>query len=70
MQPTNQKQDTFFQNPPTPDQLREVELRKPAARAALIAQLAHWQKTGAISYPDLEDHVWPAEEQPPLVIST
>lgn len=70
MQPTHQNPSILFQNPPTPEQLLEVEHRKPAARAALIARLARWEQTGATGCPDIEGLEWPAEELPSLAVTT
>ena len=63
MPQTPQNRSTYFQHPPTPEQLLEVERRKPAARAALIARLDRWKDTGTIGCTTLEEVEWPAEEQ-------
>ena len=66
MPQTQQNRNTFFQHPPTPEQLLEVEHRRPAVRAALVARLERWKETGTIGSTIIEEIEWPAEEQASL----
>ncbi|MEE2682126.1 MAG: hypothetical protein VX641_07110 [Planctomycetota bacterium] len=70
MQHMNPNPTTYFEDPPTPEQLQEVEHRKPIVREALRARLRQWEQTGLIGSPDLEPLEWPAEEPSPLTATS